>query len=323
MDVLGGKVQAARGDHQRERREETVVVTQDQWFGPDAAVDVGRAVEVSDSRRTCTERFEREQHARRGKRVGPGGGGTDAVLDVDEIALEHELGKRRIRVATRLAEFEQDRQDYVTGTVNRGCEFAVGIERLLGFGKHGLHRAERLFRRLGQSLERLHELGDVGQTRIDLRLGKEHRVSHDLRFCLGKSVEHPGMHIARPGPASDVGNALLIDGNYGDSIARSAPRCEKTHVIGFALEALDKFALRKQQHGDGYRRRQKPVRLPDRELRHPGCAALFHSLLGTYTFHFNMVRQFNRNSMIFFRNTVGNSRLHQVEKVKAPFMPRT
>ncbi len=124
----------------------------------------------------------------------------------------------------------------------------------------------------------MHELGnfvDVRKTGVDLRFGEKDRVADDPGLGFGQHVGHFGVHIARPRPAPDIGDALLIDRDDGDLIAGIAAGCLHAPIIGHALEALQNGTAASEQEQQRDDKTGEPVRFPESLLQ--PCSPSFYT----------------------------------------------
>jgi hypothetical protein len=117
------------------------------------------------------------------------------------------------------------------------------------------------------------QLVDISQALVALRLGIEHGGSDHFGFGRRQLVHHVRHDLARPGPAPDVVEAGLVDGNHRDLVGRRPRRRRHAHVIGLALEALQQLAVTQNQHDDTDHDTEEPVTFPEACLLHrsPPC----------------------------------------------------
>ena len=80
----------------------------------------------------------------------------------------------------------------------------------------------------------------------------------------GQLVNQLRMHIARPRPATDVGNTLVVDGDDGNAVrglARGAGACK---IVVTALQRRKKVGGTVQsQHRQHHKDANKPVGVPE------------------------------------------------------------
>ena len=69
---------------------------------------------------------------------------------------------------------------------------------------------------------------DVAQATVHLGLEKERGMDNGSGFGSRQLVNQLGMNIARPRPATDIGNAGIVDGNHCNTIRRRAGNCLHT-----------------------------------------------------------------------------------------------
>ena len=273
LDVGNAQVQAARRHHHRQRRKCLVVVAHQQRLRAHGAVDIDVGIEVPDARHRRSEFGHRVQrkHARRRQGINP--------LRHRHAAVQHVGRQRLVRVALRLGQLlEHHRQHHIAGGLHAAGQFAVGIEGILRLGQHGADPGQSLAGRgrLGiggdlcrQFIVQVQQFLDIHQPGVALRLEEEGGVGDHLGLGPGQQVNHAGMDVPRPRPASDVGDAGIVDGDHGNAIGGRTRGRLDTEVVGLALQALDQVAARRNQHHDGHDEPQKPVRLPETQLCHP------------------------------------------------------
>jgi hypothetical protein len=207
--------------------------------------------------------------------------------DLGQAVLYDIVGKRAVGFTLRHAGLEQHHGHDVARAGEAVGELAVGVQRLLRFLEQSLElrklraagglrhvrgpgpgSGSGLGRRCGALFDQVEELGDVDVARVDLRLGEEHGVTDDFRLRFGQLVGHLREHLARPRPAADVAEALVVDGDDRDLVGGRARSCCDAQVVGFALQARYKVAQPVEQGDyDDHRHAQEPVRLP--EILHP------------------------------------------------------
>ena len=271
--VLRLQVQAARRDHQRQRRKQHVVVAHHQGLGPDAAVDVDAGVEMPHAAGDVAQGRNGDHRIQDGGREIASTAGLrrqrqDAVL---HVGRQLAIGVAQ-RFAIELLKHHRQ-QDVLGGTDARG-KLAVGVQVLFGFTERDLHFGQRLLRDGRCGLELHDELVDIDQTGVDLRLGEEHRTGDRACLRLGEQVDHLRVHVAWPGPATDVADALVVDGNHRDPIARRLAGGAHAHVVGDPFDALDGRSARHDEHRKGDHHRDEPVRFPESEFAHASCLSL-------------------------------------------------
>ena len=64
------------------------------------------------------------------------------------------------------------------------------------------------------------KLVDIAQAWVLLRLKEENRVTHHFGFCRSELVDHIGVNFARPRPATDIRNTLVVNRDDGDLVVR-------------------------------------------------------------------------------------------------------
>ena len=83
-------------------------------------------------------------------------------------------------------------------------------------------------------------------------------------FCSRQLVNQLGMHIARPRPAANVGDALVVDRNDGNAVRGLARRAGTGKVVIPALQRGKKVGRAVQrQHGQHHQNAHKPVGSPE------------------------------------------------------------
>ena len=276
LDVVHAEIQALRGDQHRERRIELVEVRQHQRLGADPAVDVDARVEVADAGRGPADRFDRidDPLGRREREA------DRVAVDVVELVPRDVVGQGAVGFALRVVELEEHRQHHVGGLLVALRQLAVGVERGLGLGQEPPDVAERgtrldRVRIRGRALVLAEELGDVGEPRVDLGLGEEHQIADHLRPAGDERVGELRVDVARPGPAADVLDAGVVDGDDADAVGRRAVGGADAHVVGLALEALDEALDQaclghdgEEEKDDRDRQAEKPVLRPETCLLH-------------------------------------------------------
>ena len=165
----------------------------------------------------------------------------------------------------RLAEAKQERQHDVARAAQAFGQLAVGVQPASASPSTPPISASCSWPCGAQQAVQLAQLVDVGQPGVDLRLGEEHRRSRSLWPARPQSFWiRLGVHVARPGPAPDVGNAGVVDGDDGD-IARSG--CGWTHARPgrrpCARGCLTRSARRQQENRERHDQPEEPVGLPE------------------------------------------------------------
>jgi hypothetical protein len=273
LDVGNAQIEALRRNHQRQGGINLVEVGQDQRFGADAAIDIGVDVEMPDCGCAAPKLLDHRRFdiGREQRRVL-------AFLDLGDAVLPDEVRQRPVRPSARLSQAKQHRQGDIARLGDGIAHAPVGIELLLRLGQHrpelpqgrqlGGKRLRRARQRRTASLAiKFDQLVDVGESRVDLGLGKEDGGGDDLGLGRCQRVDHFCMHFARPGPAAEVVDALLVDGNDGDLAARLARDGTDAEIIGLPLQALQQFAAAGKEHDHAHDNANEPVGFPE-SLRH-------------------------------------------------------
>ena len=233
-DVGRFQVETAGREQQRQRGVVVTVVLHGQGVTAHGAVGVGDEIEVADTGRVLTERGERQAR-------GPG---LARCLDVlaarhnarQMIAL-HKIRQRRIRFSNRPPEGEVHGEQHVAGSRDGLGQAPVGVELLLGLVEQ---RGDFTF--LRRLAERGAQTADVAKPGVGLWFTQENLQADDLGLGGAQFVDHLGQHAAWPGPATDLLDALVVDGDDGDVLGRAwiAVRRLNTGVIGNALKPFEK-----------------------------------------------------------------------------------
>ena len=189
--------------------------------------------------------------------AGNRGLGADAVLDVGQAVFLDIVRQGLVRLAARLAQLEQHRQQHIFRFFQAFRQGAVGIQLLFRFAQQGFKAGGfGLQGGIGGGLEgggivELEQTVDMGQPRILLRFEKKNGIADHLGFCGGQEVDHSGVDIPRPGPAAEVGDALFVDGNDRDLVAGNAAGCLYPQVVGLAFQTLQQIGAGREQKGEG------------------------------------------------------------------------
>ena len=278
LDVGGAEIEALRSDQQRQRREEHVVVAQDQRLGTDAAIDISIRIEVTDRRSAAAQHLDR--HLDRSTRQHLATGFAHL-----RQAVAHDVFRQGfVGTPFRITKRKQHRQHDAPRTLHALGQHAIGIQLRLGLFQHCPHLLQLGWRRLDagnkQFPVQFAEPGHIGITGIDLRLEEQRRVGDDLGLGARQQVGHLCVQVARPRPAAEIGDGGIVDRNDGDAGQRLAGRGAHTPVVGLALEALHEVAAGEHEHDRRNDQPEKPVRLPEPGLAHPASAGrLFADLL--------------------------------------------
>ena len=213
-DISRAQVETFGGGQQRHRGNRLAVVIDQQGLKSNGAVHVLRLVQVADSGCGRPQAFDGLLPSERWQR-------ESAVFI--ERTLERKRGQGLVGVAPRFAQGEIRSQDDVAGAFETRSQLAVGVECCLGLG----HQARQLSAPsgggagwIGVSAQHLLQAANVAQPPVDLGFKKEHGINHNLGFGGRQLVNQPGMNITWPGPATDVGNTPIIDGDDGDPVGR-------------------------------------------------------------------------------------------------------
>jgi len=271
LDVARPEVEAFRGDHQRQRRKMMVEIAQHQRLGAHAAVDVRPRAEVAERRGAAPDQLDRQLHL--GCRQG-----AEVIADFRGNGVLQEVFRQRpVGPAARKVDAEENRQQHVARLDIALRQPAIGIERLLRLLEQRDDRRHLRRRRRGE----VEQLGDVDVSRIDLRLAEEHGVRDDLGFRAGQKVGHPGVDLARPGPAPDVRDARVVDGDHRQLVGRQARSRLHAEVVGLLLEARNQIARAIEgEHDQNHDRTEKPVGPPQTGFHAPPSPLFWIRTLG-------------------------------------------
>jgi hypothetical protein len=281
---LDGEVQASRGEHECQRRKLLPVVVDHEGLVARGAVLVDHRGEVADASGRRADAFDRNERADAVEEsAARAGRAADRVL-------RHVLRQRRVGLALRwrIARFAEHHRDIdVARFLQRLGQAHVAVQcdgrfdedladvahfsgrmvRLRGGrgttdGRHaGNVAADRVGIRLLVDVE---HLVDVREPGILLRLEEEDGVADHLGLGGGELVDQLRLHIARPRPAADVGDGLLVDRDDRDLVAGSLRRHLHAEVIGPALEARDEPGHSSEpEKSECDHQAEKPVGLPE------------------------------------------------------------
>src|SRR5205823_2394675 len=95
-------------------------------------------------------------------------------------------------------------------------------------------------------------------------------------------VDHLRVEVAWPGPAAEVGDALIVDRDDGDLVVRNPGRRLHADVVRFAFEALDQIAAAHREHRHRDDDSQEPVALPETQLAHQKSSTAQSNRSGLY-----------------------------------------
>src|SRR5512140_13717 len=76
------------------------------------------------------------------------------------------------------------------------------------------------------------------------------------------------MYLARPRPAPEIGDALIVEGDYRDPVAPRARRRQHAPVVSLALQTPYRVAVRAGQEYQDDQRPHEPVFFPERPPIH-------------------------------------------------------
>ncbi len=252
LDVAGAQVQALDRGQQGHRRNRITVIVHQQRLQAHRAIDILYLVEVGDTGSRVANRVDGH--------LAADGRDRKPVLRRDR-ALEHEIGQRLVRIPLWLAQHKHRRHQHVAGVAHAGGQHGIGIERLLGLGDHpGQRTSGRI--RVGRQ-QRLH-LADEAQSAVHLRLDEENSFDDGLGLRGRQLVDQLGVDVTRPGPAADIGDALIVDRDDGNTIGRKPGGAGTGEIVEAALQRADQVGdLVEQQDSDNHRHSCKPIRAPE------------------------------------------------------------
>ena len=134
-------------------------------------------------------------------------------------------GQRLVRPALWYAEREHRRNQHAGGAGHARRKLCVGIKRDLRFGNH-------LAKPLANMTQAVLRHGWIGKdilhfaykdhSPVGLGLEEKSRMRNGLGLGSRELVDQPRMNVARPRPAADVGDTLVVNRNDGNAIGRLA-----------------------------------------------------------------------------------------------------
>ena len=257
LDVARAQVEAFQRGQQRHGRHRIAVIIDQQRLLADRAINVLELIQVSDAGGRHTDHLDRLLPTDRG--IGK------AVLFADG-ALQGIGGKGFIGVALRFAERKDRGHQYVAGLLHTRREHRIGVERQLGLRDHlvQLRVAGRL---VSAGLARSHQafhLADETQTAIHLWLDEKHGMNNRLCLRGRKLVDQLRVDVPGPGPAADIGHALVVNGDDGDAVGRLARCAGAGEIVKAALQRSDQIGGLVQEHNSDHDERPgKPISTPE------------------------------------------------------------
>ena len=158
--------------------------------------------------------------------------------------------QRFVRVALGLTEHENRGHQHVAGLRHAGRQHRVRIKRPFGIGNDfvQLGVAGCLVRASIAGPQHALDLANECEACINLGLEKKYRVDNRLGLRSRKLVDQLCVDIAWPGPTTDIGNALVIDGNDGNPVGRLARCAGAGNVIKPALQRTDQVRGLVEKH---------------------------------------------------------------------------
>lgn len=190
---------------------------------------------------------------------------------VGQGAALREGGQRRVGPAQRLAQGEHGGHDHVARARYAGDQPGVGIQPLLGLAdepqqalaRHGAQIGQRKGVR-GRSVELAAQCPQLSQPPVGLRLKEEGGVGNGLGLGRAQLVDQFRVHFARPGPAADVGNALVVDRDDRHALAGLAMAGRAGEIVETALQAIEQVGRNMQgEHGEHHPEAQEGIGSPD------------------------------------------------------------
>ena len=156
-------------------------------------------------------------------------------------------GQRRVRAAPRPAEFGRVGLHHALAAGIALGEPAVGIQGAAGLGQQAVDVAQRAAQLGRQARGRLVQAGPIealvdapqpALARVDLRFGIQDGVADHARPTAGQAVDQLRVQLARPGPAAEVVDALVVDGDHRDIGVRAAVRHADAGIVELAFQCL-------------------------------------------------------------------------------------
>ena len=158
-------------------------------------------------------------------------------------------GQRTIWCTLGFAKNKNRWHQNITGIFDACGQHHVRIQRRFSLGNHfgqlrqlfiGSDRSGyRVNRGLHVGAQQVLDLTDEWQPTIHLRFEEKGRVDDRFDLCGRQLINQPRMNIARPWPAANIGNALVVNGNDHHLVGRPAVCTGAGHVIKTALQTTD------------------------------------------------------------------------------------
>jgi hypothetical protein len=171
-----------------------------------------------------------------------------------------EIGQWLVGPAQWLPQAEDRRHDHIAGTGNAAHQARIGVQLLLGFA----NEAQQLFARAipqivqerpadGRAVDVASHFAQQGQPPVRLGLEEESGVSHRARLGCAELVDQLGMNISWPRPATNVGDAVVVDRDDSDLVAGETIRIGAGQVVEAPLQPAEQVGggvQRKHRHHD-------------------------------------------------------------------------
>ena len=175
-------------------------------------------------------------------------------------ATPGEIGQWLVGSAQWLPEAEHRRHDHIAGTSDAAHQARIGIQLLLGFANEAQQLLARAISQIvqqrradGRAVDVAPHFAQQGQPTIGLRLEEESGVSHRARLGCAQLIDQLGVNISRPRPATNVGDAVVIDGDDGDLVTGDTVRVGAGQIVETPLQPAEQVGggvQRKHRHHD-------------------------------------------------------------------------
>jgi len=145
-------------------------------------------------------------------------------------------------------------------------------------GQFGFQIGRKAFRIAAHARQQVFQ---IGLAAIALRFGEQNGFKDQRRLRFGQMIEKLGMDFTRPGPAAEVVQTALVDGDHRNALGSRPAGQPHAQVIAAVFQALQQRCAQPEQgKKDDDRQSRQPVALPPLPFSHtPAHFFHPHSLL--------------------------------------------